>query len=175
MCWQTRSQWERRTTHSSPSSVRSVSVALLCHFSSTSTTSAEPMALNFSVEMCGVSMVTFSPTLGSMNTACEAWSRRNGAGYRFPLYVCREEVSEYRVGDETQAVAPVQDGEKKSVKKVCILITYNKGVYPSPHTTPNAGSELFFPCPARSPGGQLVFKTSTLLQENTSNLVHHSQ
>ncbi|CAI8006135.1 SUMO-activating enzyme subunit 1 [Geodia barretti] len=85
-----------------------------------------------------------------------------------------EEVSEYRVGDETQAVAPVQDGEKKSVKKVCILITYNKGVYPSPHTTPNAGSELFFPCPARSPGGQLVFKTSTLLQENTSNLVHHS-
>jgi ubiquitin-like 1-activating enzyme E1 A len=30
-----------------------------------------------------------------------------------------EEVSEYRVGDETQAVAPVQDGEKKSVKKSC--------------------------------------------------------
>ena len=86
------------------------------------------------------------------------------------MYYNREEVSEYRVGEETQPVTPFQQQEKKSVKKVCVLHCVCHG-----SQTPDAGAVLLLSCSARCSGCQLVIKISALFQENPSNLVHYSQ
>ena len=71
--------------HSSCSSVLCVSLAALCLLFCTSTKCAEHMESSFSVEMCGVSMVIFSQTWESMNTACKGRSSREHAACSFDI------------------------------------------------------------------------------------------